>query len=82
MFGLAVSGLLASFDVQTKTRYGGACGSDTSRCKGRYVTGLGKRLVMIAAVKRRQIDGHLRGGLRLILLGESRRWGERQDADD
>ena len=77
-----MSGLSASFDVQAKTRYGRARGGDTDRSGYRFITGLGERLVMVSAVKRRQVDSHLCGGLCLILLGKRHCRGERQDAGD
>ena len=38
--------------------------------------------MMVAAVKRREVDSHLCGGLRLILLGKRHCRGERQNAGD
>ncbi|WP_158549068.1 hypothetical protein [Collinsella sp. TM09-10AT] len=68
---------LAAFDVQTEAGGSRACCRGACCQEPSSVVCLCQRFLAVAAVELREVDRHLRGGLRLFLLGKGHGWPKR-----
>ncbi|WP_368152973.1 hypothetical protein [Collinsella aerofaciens] len=68
---------LAAFDVQTEA--GGSCACCCGACcqEPSSIACLRQWFLAVAAVEPREVDRHLRGGLRLFLPGKGHGWAKR-----